>query len=109
VGKSISLIYPDGHAQNYPLDTNGTVGIHGLARGNYTVQVLNDKGLKQIIPVALSRSQTVDIQVPTNLDLELCSVWVIVGLSLIVFPRLPMLRSRTNVIARFTSTRKPPW
>jgi hypothetical protein len=97
VGKSISLIYPDGHAQNYPLDTNGTVGIHGLARGNYTVQVLNDKGLKQIIPVALSRSQTVDIQVPTNLDLGVVlGLGLLVGLSLIVFPRLPMLRSRTN-------------
>ena len=79
VGKSVNLVYPDGHVKNYPLNQNGTASIHGLARGNYTVQVLNAKGLKQIIPVALSRSQTVEINVPTNLDLA-----VIAGLGLLV-------------------------
>jgi hypothetical protein len=95
VGKSVSLVYPDGHAQNYPLDLTGTASIHALARGNYTVQVLNDKGLKQVIPVALSRSQTVDINVPTNLDMAVViGLGLLVALSLIVFPRLPLLRSR---------------
>jgi hypothetical protein len=89
VGKSVSLVYPDGHAQNYPLDQNGTVGIHGLARGNYTVQVLNDKGLKQTIPVALSRSQTVEVKVATDLDVAVVlGLGLLVALSLIVFPRL---------------------
>jgi hypothetical protein len=97
VGKSISLVYPDGHAQNYPLDQNGTVGIHALARGNYTVQVLNAKGLKQTIPVALSRSQTVEIHVPTSLDMAVVmGLGLLVALSLIVFPRLLPLRSRTK-------------
>jgi hypothetical protein len=97
VGKSVSLVYPDGHAQNYPLDQNGTVGIHALARGNYTVQVLNAKGLKQTIPVALSRSQTVEIHVPTTLDMAvLIGLGLLVALSLIVFPRLLPLRSRTK-------------
>ena len=97
VGTSVSLVYPDGHSQNYPLDQNGTVGIHALARGNYTVQVLNSKGLKQIIPVALSRSQTVDINVPTHLDLAvILGLGLLVGLSLILFPRLLPLRSRAK-------------
>jgi hypothetical protein len=95
VGKSVSLVYPDGHAQNYPLNLTGSASIHGLARGNYTVQVLSDKGLKQVIPVALSRTQTVDINVPTNLDLAVViGLGLLVALSLIVFPRLPLLRSR---------------
>jgi len=97
VGKSISLVYPDGHIQDYPLDQNGTASIHALARGNYTVQVLNDKGLKQIIPVALSRSQTVEINVATNLDLFfILGLGLLVGLSLIVFPRLLPWRSRAR-------------
>jgi hypothetical protein len=98
VGKSVNLVYPDGHVQNFALDANGSAGIHGLARGNYTVQVLKDKGLKQIIPVALSRSQTVDINVPTSLDLAVVlGLGLLVGLSLIVFPRLPRKRSQKNV------------
>jgi len=70
---------------------------HGLARGDYSVQVLNAKGLKQNIPVALSRSQTIDINVPTNLDLlVVAGLGLLVALSLIVFGRLQPLRSRTR-------------
>jgi hypothetical protein len=95
VGESVNLVYPDGHAQNFLLDQNGTASIHGLARGNYTVQVLNAKGLKQVIPVALSRSQTVDINVPTNLDMVVViGLGLLVALSLIVFGRLQPLRPR---------------
>jgi len=97
VGNSVNLVYPDGHAQGYPLDLNGTAAIHGLARGNYTVQVLNDKGLKQVIPVALSRSQTININVPTNLDLAMViGLGILVALSLIIFGRLQPLRVRTK-------------
>jgi hypothetical protein len=97
VGESVALVYPDGHIQNYPLDLNGTAMIHGLARGNYSVQVLNAKGLKQNIPVALSRSQTIDVNVPTNLDLiVVIGLGLLVALSLIVFGRLQPLRVRTK-------------
>ncbi len=85
VGKSINLVYPDGHSVNYPFDKTGAVVIHALARGNYTVEVLDTKGLKQVIPVALSRSQTVDIHVPTTLDLiTIISLGLFVALGLIV-------------------------
>jgi hypothetical protein len=94
VGKSVNLVYPDGHFQSYPLAQDGTASIHALARGNYTVQVLDAKGLKQIIPVALSRSQTVDIHVPTNLDLTIIIlVGLVVALSLILFGRRQFLLS----------------
>jgi hypothetical protein len=96
VGKSVELVYPDGHIQNFQLDKNGSVAIHGLARGNYTVEVLDAKGLKQVIPVSLSRSQTIDINVPTHLDLMVViGLGLLVAISLIVFGRLQPLRSRT--------------
>lgn len=88
VGKSINLIYPDGHVINYPFDKNGSVAIDGLARGNYTVQVIDAKGLKQVIPVALSRSQTVEIKVPTKLDLVIAaSLGLAAVLGLILYGR----------------------
>jgi len=97
VGKSVALVYPNGHIQNYPLNLNGMAVIHGLARGNYSLQVLNAKGLKQNIPVALSRSQTIDVNVPTNLDLLVVGgLGLLVALSLIIFGRLQPLRPRTK-------------
>ncbi len=69
VGRSVTLVYPDGHQTSYPLTMNGTLSIGSLARGHYTVQVKDAKGLKQVIPVALSRSQTVEVKIVTNMDL----------------------------------------
>jgi len=95
VGKSVNLVYPDGHVQNYLLDKSGAAVIRSLARGNYTVEVLEANGLKQVIPVALSRSQTVDINVPTNLDLiVVIGLGLLVAISLIIFGRLQPLRRR---------------
>jgi hypothetical protein len=87
-GKSINLVYPDGHVRNYTLDRNGTTVIDSLARGNYGVQVLNAKGLKQVIPVALSRSQEVNIKVLSFLDLGVViSLGLIVAVGLILVGR----------------------
>ena len=109
VGKSVNLVYPDGHFQSYPLAQDGTASIHALARGNYTVQVLDAKGLKQIIPVALSRSQTVDIHVPTNLDLIIIIlVGLVVALSLILFGRRRSLLSHLRATVLCTRTCKMP-
>ena len=96
VGKSINLVYPDGSMLNFPFDKTGAVVIHSLARGNYTIQVLDDKGLKQIIPVALSRSQTVDIKVPTNIDLViLISTGLFLALGLLLIGRFQFRRPRS--------------
>jgi hypothetical protein len=94
VGKSVDLVYPDGHTKNYPFNRDGTVAIHALARGNYTVEVMDAKGLRQVIPVALSRSQTVDIKVPTTLDLLVASSSIfLVALGLFLFGRRQHLGS----------------
>ena len=94
VGKSVNLVYPDGHFKNLPFDKTGTAAIHGLARGNYTVEVLDAKGLRQVIPVALSRSQTVDIKVPTTLDMVVAgSLGLLFALGLLLYGRFWLPRS----------------
>lgn len=88
VGKSANLVYPDGHLINLPFDQNGLITVHGLARGNYTVQVMDAKGLRQVIPVSLSRSQTVEIKIPTDLDLIVfISLGLLSALGLLLFGR----------------------
>jgi hypothetical protein len=99
-GKSINLVYPDGHVRNYTLDQNGTAVIDSLARGNYTVQVLNARGLKQVIPVALSRSQEVSIKVPTFLDLGIViSLGLILAVGLILVGRRLLKRTNSSKIS----------
>ena len=99
VGKSINLVYPDGKVLNYPYDLSGSVTINNLARGNYSVQVIGAKGLKQVIPVALSRSQTVEVKIPTNIDLIiLFSLGLLVVLGLLVFGRRQLVMARVRSI-----------
>ena len=99
VGKSINLVYPDGKVLNYPYNLSGSVTINNLARGNYSVQVIGAKGLKQVIPVALSRSQTVEVKIPTSIDLIiLFSLGLLVVLGLLVFGRRQLVMARVRSI-----------
>jgi hypothetical protein len=99
VGKSINLVYPDGKVLNYPYNLSGSVTINNLARGNYSVQVIGAKGLKQVIPVALSRSQTVEVKIPTSIDLIiLFSLGLLVVLGLLVFGRRQLVMARARSI-----------
>ena len=99
VGKSINLVYPDGKILNYPYDLSGTVTINNLARGNYSVQVIGAKGLKQVIPVALSRSQTVEVKIPTSIDLIiLFGLGLLMVLGLLVFGRRQLVMARVRSI-----------
>ncbi len=99
VGKSVNLVYPDGKVLNYPYDLSGTVTINGLARGNYSVQVIGAKGLKQVIPVALSRSQTVEVKIPTSIDLIiLFSLGLLVIFGLLIFGRRQLVMARVRSV-----------
>ncbi|MEN6572608.1 MAG: transposase family protein [Anaerolineaceae bacterium] len=71
VGKSISLEYPDGHGETIPLDANGSATIHSLARGTYYITVNGVSGMKNRLPVALSKNQVVNSKILTSLDLSL--------------------------------------
>ena len=79
VGKSINLVFPNGAINNYMLDSAGNTQIHSLARGLYTINLVDVPGVSTKTPVALSRDQVVKIKVITFLD-----IWIIglLGLAL---------------------------
>jgi hypothetical protein len=93
-GKSINLHYPDGQVTNYPLDSAGIVEIHGLARGNYTIEIIGVKGLGNRIPVALSRNQNANVKVLTYVDISIVGfIGVLIALSLLLYGRRKSLIS----------------
>jgi hypothetical protein len=93
-GKSINLLFPDGEVSNYPLDAAGSAEIHGLARGNYTIEVVGAKGLGNRIPVALSRNQNASIKVLTYTDIGIISIiGFLIALSLLIYGRRKSLIS----------------
>lgn len=102
-GKSINLLYPNGQVNNYPLDPTGAVEIHGLARGNYTIQVAGARGLGNRMPVALSRNQDANIKVLTYTDLGIVgTLGIFVALALLLYGRrgilLSSLRKRQQTV-----------
>jgi hypothetical protein len=104
-GSSINLVAPDGTIKNYPLDLAGTVEIHSLARGNYSIQLIGAIGLGNRTPVALSRNQNVSIKVVSVLDLFVLGVLgVVLTLGLLLYGRPQLFsflvrRSRPQVMA----------
>lgn len=88
VGKSVDIVYPNGEIKNYPLDPNGKLEIHALARGIYRASVIGIKGLGTSTPVALSRNQVVNLNIVTPLDLATFgSVSFFLAVGLIIFGR----------------------
>jgi hypothetical protein len=68
VGQAVWLKYPDGHRVKVPLDVDGNATVDLLARGNYTVQV-DAAGLTFERPLVISRTQYVDLQHVSRLDI----------------------------------------
>jgi hypothetical protein len=104
-GKSINLVFPNGQINNYPLDPTGQVEIHGLARGNYSIQVMGTRGLGTKVPVALSRNQNDTIKVLTYTDVGIVGIFgFFVALALLLYGRrallLSTLRKRQRTIRR---------
>ncbi len=104
-GKSVNLVYPDGQVNNYQLDPSGWVEIHGLARGNYSVEVVGAKGLGNHIPVALSRNQDANIKVLTYTDLSIAGfIGVLIALALLLYGRrgtlIASLKKRQSITQR---------
>lgn len=72
VGQSVWLKYPDGHRYKVPLDVNGKATVENLAKGAYTVQV-DAPGLSFERPLVLSRTQYVDLQHVSRLDIAVAA------------------------------------
>ncbi len=93
-GRSVNLLFPNGKIVNYPLDSTGNVDIHGLARGNYTMQVVGAAGLGNRMPVALSRNQEANFKILTYTDVGIIgSLGLFVALGLILYGRRRILFS----------------
>jgi hypothetical protein len=103
VGHAVSLKYPDGHRREVALDADGKATVDLLARGNYTVRV-DAPGLRFERPLVLSRTQYVDLQHVSRLDIAVAIgalAALLFGLYLVrVRGRSAFLRS-----ARFGSSR----
>jgi hypothetical protein len=105
VGKAVSLVFPNGRKESYPLNQAGSVGIPFLARGIYQVQLTGTKGLDNISPVALSKNQVVNENVITYLDLEVTgAAGLFVALGLLLFGR-PWLLVAKKYRVKFKSYR----
>lgn len=103
VGKSINLLYPNGQNKAFPLDRTGSVEIHGLARGNYTVQIMGAKGLGNKMPVALSRNQSADMKILTYVDVGIIGfLGFVVAIAMLIYGRrqvfLKMLRNQQQPV-----------
>jgi hypothetical protein len=110
VGKTVEVQFPDGQKKSYPLDKSGSVEIHSLARGIYTIDLTGTNGLDSKIPVALSRNQDVAVNVVTYLDLGVVGgISLLFAIGLVIYGRPWLLhRKEKNKVlvteeARWTS------
>lgn len=92
-----------GWSTDYTVGSDGHTVIHGLPRGHYTLTVIGG-GLVSSVPVALSRSQPVTLQLVDRFDIAL-----IVALALVMFAGLllarPVYHRVRNRIARLAAER----
>jgi hypothetical protein len=91
IGTGIRMEYPDGEVQEYVFDTEKGQTIDKLARGIYKVTVTGGDGYAPPTPIALSRSQDVELMVFSYLDIGVLlgvGLFLSVGLLLIGRPYL---------------------
>ncbi len=104
-GTAVTLKFPNGRSESYPLNQAGVADISYLARGIYQVELTGTKGLDNINPVALSKNQVVTENVITYLDLEVTgAAGLIIALGLLFFGR-PWLLVAKKYRVKFKSYR----
>ena len=100
-GTGIRMEYPDGDVETFDFDANNQQSLSGLARGIYKVTVIGAKGFAPPTPIALSRTQDVELMVFSYLDMGvLGSIGVIVALGLLIFGRPHLVRQTITLPAR---------
>jgi hypothetical protein len=88
VGKLVTIEFPNGQSQDFPLNAQGMVSIPSLARGIYYMQVKGVTGISSRTPVALSQNQQAEMKVITALDIALVIVGgALLALGLLFFGR----------------------
>jgi hypothetical protein len=93
VGSGIALTYPDGHTERHAFADDGTLTLRALPRGQYHAKVIGAHGMASLVPIALSRNQTVPLKVVSLLDLGV--VFLVLGTIAValLLVRRPQLRA----------------
>ena len=101
IGNGISLEYPDGHVKSLSFGANKSLSLDLMARGTYRIKVEGVQSLTGWTPIALSRDQTVQLQVFSYIDVAvLGALGVLIALTLLFYGRpflmkLPLLVYRS--------------
>jgi hypothetical protein len=91
IGSEVKVQYPDGEVQHVPLQEDGTTVMVPLPRGKYLVSVTG-AGFSPPQPIALSRDQTVDLEVISYLDMAVALTFLgSCAVGLLVFGRPQLL------------------
>jgi len=95
-GSSVVLAFPNGQSKEYPLNPDGTADLTSLPRGDYQIRV-KGLGMSFSRPLALSRDQTVDLELISYLDLALAALaglGIFFGLLFVGRPQLMTILGR---------------
>jgi hypothetical protein len=88
IGTGIHMEYPDGDVQDYSFDPEKGYLLEGLARGIYKVTVMGAQGYAPPTPIALSRTQDVELMVFSYLDMGfLASIGLLLSVGLLWYGR----------------------
>jgi hypothetical protein len=88
IGTGIHMEFPDGDVQDYSFDPKEGYTLDGLARGIYKVTVTGAQGYAPPTPIALSRSQDVELMVFSYIDMGfLVSIGLILSVGLLWYGR----------------------
>jgi hypothetical protein len=102
LGSHIRVEYPNGRLERHALDRNAEVTLPSLPRGEYRVSV-EGPGISFERPLALSREQTVELEVLSYLDLALSlGVLVAVALGLLLLGRPHLVRAPRRLSSRLS-------
>jgi hypothetical protein len=98
VGTSVTIRFPDGRTERHALDSDGEILLTDLPRGDYVVHV-EGAGISFSRPVALSKSQDVELRVITWLDAAVVTLVLLVFAVGILVAGRPDLRRLLRVPA----------
>ncbi|HEV3124821.1 MAG TPA: hypothetical protein VG266_09620 [Candidatus Dormibacteraeota bacterium] len=102
LGGTVQVVEANGWTAEYQLGNDGRAKLRGLPRGNYTVTILKG-GFASSTPIALSRSQPVNMKLIDRLDLVIiCLIAILILLAVLARP----IYRRTSLAARRAAARR---
>jgi hypothetical protein len=107
LGSQLRIEYPNGRVERHDLGDDAEVTLPSLPRGEYVVSV-EGPGIRVEQPVALSREQTVDLEVLSYLDLGLSlGVLASLALGLVLLGRPHLVRAPVGLTTRLSRGSRP--